>query len=179
VFRIDRYTSGFATAGCGPWRAGPAVAPFDGKRVTLARSGNRLIASGSGSGTRVEFDRITVIDQVVDAERLLGTWRLAAERGHPLTGRDRATLVIGPAFDLRGNCAFYSTDGVAALPGLIINPGGSQVQQNAGPCADPGTGDRLVAGIVGTIWRYDPGQDRILAERSGARRRVFVRSAAR
>jgi len=55
-YRIERYETGFANEGCGPWRAGPEIAPFDGSEVTLVRQGNVLTASGSGR--RVELRRL-------------------------------------------------------------------------------------------------------------------------
>ena len=47
-YRIDRYDSGYSTERCGPWTNGPAVAPFDGERVTLVRTGVWLTATGGG-----------------------------------------------------------------------------------------------------------------------------------
>ena len=47
-FRIDRYDRGFASEDCGPWKNGPAIAPFDGGEVTLVRTGDRLVATGGG-----------------------------------------------------------------------------------------------------------------------------------
>jgi hypothetical protein len=52
-YRIERYETGYATEGCGPWRGGPEVAPFDGPEVRLVRQGNLLVASGGRR--RVEF----------------------------------------------------------------------------------------------------------------------------
>ena len=52
-YRIERYETGFATEGCGPWRSGPEVAPFDSPEVSLARQGKSLVAIGGGH--RVEF----------------------------------------------------------------------------------------------------------------------------
>ena len=48
AYRISRYTTGFATDGCGPWRSDASIAPFDGAEVTLRRTGNLLVAEGSG-----------------------------------------------------------------------------------------------------------------------------------
>jgi hypothetical protein len=56
LFRVERYESGFSTEGCGPWRAGPEVAPFDASRISLVRNGQSLIAEGGGH--RVEFRRL-------------------------------------------------------------------------------------------------------------------------
>ena len=47
-FRIDRYESGFSTDECGPWKSGPAIAPFNGTEVGLVRTGDRLVATGGG-----------------------------------------------------------------------------------------------------------------------------------
>ena len=47
-YRISRYEAGFATEGCGPWRSGPEIAPFDQSEVTLVREGAALVASGGG-----------------------------------------------------------------------------------------------------------------------------------
>lgn len=44
-YRIARYESGFANAGCPPWRPDPALAPFNGDIVRLVRQGDRLQAS--------------------------------------------------------------------------------------------------------------------------------------
>nr|WP_295374705.1 hypothetical protein [uncultured Sphingosinicella sp.] len=55
-FRIDRYESGYATEGCGVWRPGPEVAPFDGSEVLLSRHSLRL--SAMGGGRTVELRRL-------------------------------------------------------------------------------------------------------------------------
>lgn len=47
-YRIQRYDTGFETPGCGPWKAGPEVAPFDGAEVRLSRQGDRLFVEGGG-----------------------------------------------------------------------------------------------------------------------------------
>ena len=47
-YRIEHYKSGFGTEGCGPWRAGPEIAPFDGADVTLTRRGLHLFVVGGG-----------------------------------------------------------------------------------------------------------------------------------
>ncbi len=47
-YRIDRYESGFSTDRCGPWKNGPAVAPFDGASVNVARNGSMLTVTGGG-----------------------------------------------------------------------------------------------------------------------------------
>ncbi len=47
-FRIDRYESGYSTNACGPWKNGPAIAPFDGGEILLVRTGDRLVATGGG-----------------------------------------------------------------------------------------------------------------------------------
>ncbi len=57
TYRIDRYESGYATERCGPWKSGPAVAPFDGERVTLVRDG--LVLTASGGGTTLRLERLT------------------------------------------------------------------------------------------------------------------------
>ena len=57
TYRIDRYESGYATDRCGPWKSGPAVAPFDGERVTLVRDG--LVLTASGGGTTLRLKRLT------------------------------------------------------------------------------------------------------------------------
>jgi hypothetical protein len=57
-FRIERYEDGLETAGCGPWRAGPEIAPFNGSAVTLQRRGVHLVATGSGHS--VELVRLAV-----------------------------------------------------------------------------------------------------------------------
>ena len=45
-YRIGRYETGFSTDDCGPWKNGPAIAPFDGSEVAVIRNGNRLHVSG-------------------------------------------------------------------------------------------------------------------------------------
>ena len=55
-FRIDRYESGYLTDDCGPWRSGPAIAPFDGEDVALVRNGDRLLATGGGAS--ITLDRL-------------------------------------------------------------------------------------------------------------------------
>jgi hypothetical protein len=47
-YRIERYDSGHATDRCGPWKSGPAIAPFDGEAVNLVRDGAILTVRGSG-----------------------------------------------------------------------------------------------------------------------------------
>ena len=48
-YRIDRYGNDtHSTEECGPWRNGPAIAPFDGNDVALVRTADRLVASGGG-----------------------------------------------------------------------------------------------------------------------------------
>jgi hypothetical protein len=58
AYRVERYESGFSIEGCGPWRSGPEVAPFDGNQISLLRRGQVLIAEGGG--IRVEFRRLRV-----------------------------------------------------------------------------------------------------------------------
>lgn len=55
-YRIQRYESGFSTPGCGPWRSGPELAPFDGSEVMLSREGDRLFARGEEHS--IEFVRL-------------------------------------------------------------------------------------------------------------------------
>lgn len=55
-YRIDRYETGFGTEGCGLWRSGPEVAPFDGAEVGVVRNGTTLVATGAGH--EVQFRRI-------------------------------------------------------------------------------------------------------------------------
>ena len=55
-FRIERYEAGFETEGCGPWKSGPELAPFDGTEVQLIREGMTLTAIGGGQA--VEFSRL-------------------------------------------------------------------------------------------------------------------------
>ena len=55
-FRIDRYETGYSTDRCGPWRNGPAIAPFDGTDVRLVRTADRLVASNGN--TTVTLDRV-------------------------------------------------------------------------------------------------------------------------
>ncbi|MEO7815174.1 MAG: hypothetical protein ABIR87_06990 [Sphingomicrobium sp.] len=45
-YRIGRYESGYSTDRCGPWKNGPAIAPFDGNEVSIIRNGERLTVSG-------------------------------------------------------------------------------------------------------------------------------------
>jgi hypothetical protein len=58
AYRIERYESGYSIEGCGAWRSGSEVAPFDGTQISLVRVGRVLIAEGGG--TRVEFRRLPV-----------------------------------------------------------------------------------------------------------------------
>ena len=58
TFRVERYETGFSTEGCGPWRSGPDVAPFDGTEVRLMRKGRSLVTEGGGH--RVEFVHLAV-----------------------------------------------------------------------------------------------------------------------
>jgi hypothetical protein len=58
TYRVERYESGFFIEGCGPWRSGPEVAPFDGNQISLVREGQVLIAEGGGD--RVELRRLPV-----------------------------------------------------------------------------------------------------------------------
>ena len=58
AYRVERNESGFSIEGCGPWRSGPEVAPFDGNQISLVRQGQVLIAEGGGN--RVEFRRLPV-----------------------------------------------------------------------------------------------------------------------
>ncbi len=46
-YRIARYESGFSTEQCGPWKNGPAIAPFDGIEVSITRNGEQLNVSGT------------------------------------------------------------------------------------------------------------------------------------
>lgn len=172
-FRIERY-SGIGKDGCQTLMAGPAIAPFDGADVALERRGLRLLASGGGK--QVELERITLIDLVVDSDHLLGTWRLGDRRGRILAGRDRGTLSISSNFEIRGSCAFYQTNSMASLPGLIINPGGSYAMQNSGACRDEGIGDRLTRAIGTAELRYVPDSDRIEARLPDGGRYYFVRA---
>ena len=57
TYRVDRYDSGYSTDRCGPWTSGPAVAPFDGDRVTLVRKG--LVLTATGGGTTLRMRRLT------------------------------------------------------------------------------------------------------------------------
>lgn len=47
-YRIDHYETGFAAAGCPPWRRAPELAPFDSAEVSLVRDGQQLTARGAG-----------------------------------------------------------------------------------------------------------------------------------
>jgi hypothetical protein len=58
AYRVERYESGFSIEGCGRWRSGPEVAPFDGNQINLVRDGQVLIAEGGGN--RVEFRRLAL-----------------------------------------------------------------------------------------------------------------------
>lgn len=58
TYRLERYETGFSIEGCGPWRSGPEIAPFDGVQINLIRHGQVLVAEGGG--TRVEFRRLPV-----------------------------------------------------------------------------------------------------------------------
>ena len=48
LYRIDRFETGHGSDRCGPWRSGPAIAPFDGAQVRLERRGDTLVAAGPG-----------------------------------------------------------------------------------------------------------------------------------
>jgi hypothetical protein len=58
AYRVERYESGYSIEGCGPWRSGPEVAPFDRLEISLIRHGPVLVAEGGGD--RVEFRRLPV-----------------------------------------------------------------------------------------------------------------------
>jgi len=45
-YRIGRYETGYSTDDCGPWKNGPAIAPFDGSEVAITRKADRLHVSG-------------------------------------------------------------------------------------------------------------------------------------
>ena len=54
TYRIGRFETGFADSRCGPWRSGPAIAPFDSNEVTLVREGVRLLATGGGQSLTLD-----------------------------------------------------------------------------------------------------------------------------
>ena len=178
TWQVARYESGFSSESCGPFRAGPAVAPFNGDTVRLYRSGDRLLVEGGGR--RHLFEPIPVDRRVATIEQVSGQWALANENGIPFTGRDRATLTIGPElFALHGQCDARSNNGLVLLPGLRLGPGGSQEFNQKGNCQRRGAGDRLVQDSASAGFVYLPLTDRIEARAPNGQRYLFVRQVRR
>jgi hypothetical protein len=173
-YRIDRYESGFSTEGCGPWRAGPEVRPFDGERVQLRRAGVLLTAEGPAGAVRLR--RIRELDLTVRPEHLSGTWRLLAARpGHPeREARSRLTFEQG-RFVFASACNREVGD-LVTLPGLVIVMGGSERLGQVGDCDVRTSGDMLVEQLRQNSLRfvYRPADDRIVG-RLGATTYEFVR----
>jgi hypothetical protein len=178
TWQVERYESGFSSDACGPFRAGPAVAPFHGESVRLYRSGDRLVVEGGGR--QYVFEAIPVDRRIATLEQVGGRWLLADRNGKPLTGVDSATLTLGAElFSLSAHCDGRSGNGLVVLEGLRLAQGGDQEVRQKGNCDVRGVGDRLVEESGRTEFYYLPAVDRIEARVPGGRRYLFVRHDGR
>ena len=159
-WRINRYGEGFSSDACGPFRPGPAVAPFDGGMVTLGRAGNRLLVEGGGHSYL--FDPMAVERRVATIGQVAGQWVLLDGAGRPLSKNDGASLrLTANRFELHGHCATYSGGQPTFLEGLRIVDGAAQVVRQSAPCGDERRGDRLVRTVEQADVRFFPESDRI------------------
>lgn len=159
-WRINRYDEGFASDACGPFRPGPAVAPFDGDMVKLGRAGDRLLVEAGGRSYL--FDPIAVERRVATIGQVAGLWVLLDGAGRPASGKNGASLRLATdRFELRGPCATYRGGQPAFLEGLRIVDGSAQVVRQSAPCGDERRGDRLVRAVEQADIRFVPESDRI------------------
>lgn len=170
AYRITRW-DGFEAEGCGPWRAGPEVAPFDAGSVTLMRSGAVLTAGAK------RFQRFRDLDLTVRPEHLYGTWRLRARTANQPEREAQTRLELGPdRFVFASACNNERSGGLVTLPGLEIKQAGSERIGQTGECDMRTTGDFLIEQFSQGRLRltYRPADDRIVASLP-ARSYEFVR----